>query len=107
MTAHAFGSSPKEPELVLPFQREDGSFAPLRVSVDSFPYYLKTDDYSDFYRLAVLQQQFKDLFDWDELKSASNRYHDLDEEQLDEEEEQLIAMHLARYVMSRRDDVWG
>lgn len=88
--------------LTIPFQQEDGSYECKSVSIDEFPYYLKTGDFTDFIRLAIVQQEFRSAFKWDVLKAFVSPWYDKDLAPLSDEELRSVQKLFAHHVMTSR-----
>ena len=94
-----------ELELELPLYRQHGETVYTKVSIDKFPYYLKTTDYSDYIRIAILQKQFRQLFNWDQLKQTIRFNHLGDEnssDKLDAKEHSELMKQFGMYILKNR-----
>jgi len=97
-----FTSVDDELTLELPFIRHDGHSSILNISIDHFPYYLKTNDYTDFIRLALVQKEFKSLFNWHDLESSAKFQRLGDDESsfsLSSREQLLVSQQFVKYII--------
>ncbi|MGM0589191.1 MAG: hypothetical protein ACQETE_12290 [Bacteroidota bacterium] len=88
-TSYQSKSSTEELRLRLPLQQPDGSLAYVEQSIDNFPYYLRTTDYSDYFRLALVQRELSYTSDWLELQELFKSAH-FDNRPVSPDEEILI-----------------
>ena len=93
-------------ELELPLYRQHGKTVYTKVPIEKFPYYLKTTDYSDYIRIAVLQKQFRSLFNWDQLKQTVRFNHlggdDESSDTLDPKEHSELMKQFGMYILQNR-----
>jgi hypothetical protein len=73
----------------LPLRKADGTIAYVDQSIDKFPYYLRTQDFSDYFRLALVQRELSYTGDWLELQDLFRSAH-FDHQRLSPQEEELI-----------------
>jgi hypothetical protein len=95
----------EELRLRLPLRQPDGSLKYVDQSIDRFPYYLRTNDFSDYYRLALVQREMAVAEDWLEFQEFYKGAH-FEHQPLTTEEEILVqrafTMQIRRLAEGRR-----